>query len=117
MNWVTIIWSMAAAVALTLGFQPLTFLSAEEFLKDPLRDHFACLVVDIQLAGMSGIEMSRQLAAEGARPPVIFITAHDDPAARDQALQTDCAAFFRKTDAGAQIIEAVRCAIRASAAY
>jgi nucleotide-binding universal stress UspA family protein/CheY-like chemotaxis protein len=89
------------------GFQSLSFLSAEEFLADPVRDHFACLLVDIQLAGMSGLELHRELIARGRRTPVIFITAHDDPAARAEAQGNGCAAFFRKTDPGPEIILAI----------
>lgn len=99
----------------TAGFQPITFLSAEEFLADPVRSHFACLPVDIQFGGMSGIEMHWRLVAQGSRTPIIFITAYDDPAARTEALQTGCAGFFRKTDIGTQIIEAIRRVVPASA--
>jgi FixJ family two-component response regulator len=90
------------------GFQPITFGSAEEFLADPVRPHFTCLLVDVRLGGMSGIDMWRRLVAEGSRTPVIFITAHDEPAERAQAIQSGCAGFFRKTDAGARIIETIR---------
>src|SRR5688572_32348559 len=69
------------------GIQSVTYSCAEEFLADPVRWRFACLLVDIQLGRMSGLEMQRKLVAEGNRTPVIFITAHDDPAARAQARQ------------------------------
>ena len=90
------------------GFEPKGFDSAESFLADPSRSSFGCLLVDIQLTGMSGLELQRQLQAEGSRLPVIFITAHDDPAAREQAVRRGCAAFFRKTDPGALIVDALR---------
>jgi len=90
------------------GFDPKGFESAETFLADPARTSFGCLLVDIQLTGMSGLELQRQLQAEGSRMPLIFITAHDDPAARDEAVRRGCAAFFRKTDPGALIIDALR---------
>ena len=57
---------------------------------------------------MSGLELQRQLNAEGSRMPLIFITAHDDPAARDEAVRRGCVAFFRKTDPGSLIIDALR---------
>jgi FixJ family two-component response regulator len=90
------------------GFQAITFESGEQFLADPLRAHFGCLLVDIQLGGMSGIEMHRRLVADGDRTPVIYITAFDDPRARTEALELGCAGFFRKTDAGTEILETVR---------
>lgn len=90
------------------GYQVITFESAEQFLADSLREHFACLLVDIQLGGMSGIEMHRQLLALGDVTPVVYITAFDDPRARDEALELGAAAFFRKTDSGTDILETVR---------
>lgn len=90
------------------GYQAITFESAEQFLADPLRAHFGCLLVDIQLGGMSGIEMHRILLAQGDRTPVVYITAFDDPRAKQAALELGAAAFFRKTDSGTEIIETVR---------
>jgi FixJ family two-component response regulator len=90
------------------GFHPITYPSAEDFLTDPLRKHFGCLLVDVQLGGMTGIEMHRRLIAEGNRTPVVYITAFDDPRARAQAREQGCAGYFRKTDAGLDILETVR---------
>jgi FixJ family two-component response regulator len=90
------------------GFQPQGFHSAEEFLAAPGRARFECLVVDIQLGGMSGMALHRRLLADQDGTPVVFITAHDDPAARTEALGQGGAAFFRKTDDGTEIIEALR---------
>jgi FixJ family two-component response regulator len=90
------------------GYEPCSFNSAEQFLADNRRARFACLLLDIQLGGMSGLEMQRALAAQGDRAPLIFITAHDEPAVRTEAMQGGCAAFFSKTDDGARILEAIR---------
>jgi len=90
------------------GLQPITYLSAEAFLADKKQPQFDCLVFDVQLGGMSGIELSRQLTAAGGRTPCIFITAHDDPEARAAAEAAGCAAYFRKTDSGADVLEAIR---------
>jgi FixJ family two-component response regulator len=89
------------------GFHPLIYLSAEEFLDSADRSRFDCLLIDIQLGGMSGIELRRQLLSEGDMTPVICITAYDEPAVRIEALNTGCAGFFLKTDAGSAIIEAL----------
>jgi len=90
------------------GFQPITYASAESFLADKKRAQFGCLVLDIQLGAMSGIELAQQLAAEGWRTPIIFITAHDDPDTCAAAKAVGCAAYFRKTDSGTEVLEAIR---------
>ena len=89
------------------GFQPLLFQSAEEFLADPLRRHLHCLLVDVRLGGMSGLELHDRLLAEGSRVSVIYITAQDDVGLRASALEKSCAGFFRKTDPGDDIVAAV----------
>lgn len=96
----------------TAGFQPVAYPSAEDFLNDGKRPRFDCLVLDIQLTGMSGLELGRHLASVNDQTPVIFITAHDDPAARTEAESSGCCAgFFRKTDPGASILGAIRDAV------
>jgi FixJ family two-component response regulator len=82
--------------------------SAEAFLADTKQPRFDCLVLDVQLDGISGIELAQQLRAGGGSPPFIFITAHDDPAARSQAEAAGCTAYFQKTDSGADVLEAIR---------
>ena len=93
------------------GFQPVAYLSAEAFLEDSKRPHFDCLVLDIQLDGMSGLELSQRLAAVKDSTPVVFITAHDDPKVRSEALASGCAGFFRKTDPGAVVLDAISKAV------
>lgn len=90
------------------GLQPITYACAEDFLADVKRPRFDCLVLDVQLGGMSGIELARELRAQGGHPPFIFITAHDDEQTRADALAVGCAAYFRKNDAGAEIVQAIR---------
>jgi len=90
------------------GLQPIIYPSAEAFLADTKQPRFDCLVLDVQLEGMSGIELAQQLKADGDSPPFIFITAHDDPAARTQAEAAGCAAYFQKTESGAHVLEAIR---------
>lgn len=90
------------------GMQPITYVSAEAFLADAKRPRFDCLVLDIQLTGMSGLDLQRQLAAAGGAVPIVFITAHDDPQARAQAFASGCAGYFRKTDSGSEVLETIR---------
>lgn len=97
-----------------VGFVPSAYASAESFLADPAHvDYFACLLLDLQLPGMSGLELQRQLLADGNLIPLIFVTAQDDFAARELAIQNG-AAYFRKIDPGAAIIDALRRVSRAT---
>jgi len=91
--------------------QPVTYPSAEAFLTDTNRPVFDCLLLDIQLTGMSGLDLRERLAAVKDVTPVVFITAHDDPAVRAQAEASGCAGYFRKTNSGADILAAIRRAI------
>jgi len=94
------------------GIESVAYRSADDFLGDASRPRFDCVVLDIQLDGMSGIELARWLADCGSTIPVIFITAHDEPGVRQQALRAGCAAYLRKSDPGQAVIEAVRRAIQ-----
>jgi FixJ family two-component response regulator len=88
--------------------QPITYLSAEAFLADMSRPKFECLLLDIQLKGISGLELYQRLSAVKDATPVIFITAHDNPQVRAEAEASDCAGYFRKTDSGADVLAAIR---------
>ena len=90
------------------GMQSIAYSSAEAFLADTKHPRFDCLLLDVQLGGMSGIELGRRLVAEGRFAPFIYITAHDDPDARAAAEAAGCAAFFRKTERGADLLDAIR---------
>lgn len=94
------------------GYEPWSFYSAEDFLADAGRERFDCVLLDIQLGGMSGLELQRALKTRGEKTPVIFVTAHDEPGMRSEALQAGCAAFFSKNADGARILDAVREAVR-----
>ena len=93
------------------GMQAITYLSAEAFLADLKHPQFDCLVLDVQLTGMSGLELQRHLTGKAPAAPVIFITAHDDPRAREQAVAKGCVGYFRKTAAGSDVLEAIRRAV------
>jgi len=90
------------------GLQAITYNSAESFLADTKHPQFGCLVLDIQLGEMSGIELARRLSTAGERTPIVFITGHDDPEARFAADALGCAAYFRKTDSGTEVLETIR---------
>jgi FixJ family two-component response regulator len=90
------------------GIHAITYTSAEAFLADAKPPRFDCLVLDVQLGGMSGIELGRRLVAKGGYAPFIYITAFDDAETRNEAVAMGCAAYFRKTDAGADVLDAIR---------
>lgn len=91
----------------TAGYQSVTYPSAEAFLGDSKRPHFDCLVLDLQLQGISGLELSRRLAAVNDLTPVIFITAQDNPEQRAEVEASGCAGYFRKTDPGSAVLEVI----------
>jgi FixJ family two-component response regulator len=90
------------------GMQPITYASAEEFRADVKQPRFDCLVLDVQLPGMSGIDLRNEPAAEGNATPVLFVTAHDDPKTSEDAMAGQCVGYFRKTDAGSELLNAIR---------
>ena len=94
------------------GFQPFTYHSAEAFLEEGERVRPDCILLDIQLGGMSGFELQNRLVSSGSTIPVIFITAYDDPETREQARQTGCIAYLRKNDPGGAVLEAIRKAVQ-----
>src|SRR5260370_36448463 len=93
------------------GIQSTTYTSAEAFLDDQAYLEADCLILDVQLGGLSGLDLHRHLIALQKTVPVIFITAHDEPESREQAQKLGVAAYFRKTEAGQVVIEAIRRAV------
>jgi len=90
-----------------VGIDSVSYPSAEAFLSRSSHSDFDCLVLDIQLQGMSGIELCRQLGESGWRTPVVFITEYDELEIREQALLTGCAAFLRKNEVGRIVVTAI----------
>jgi FixJ family two-component response regulator len=78
------------------GYGVRAFASGEEFLDCAALAELDCLLLDIHLGGISGIELQRQLKTRGYATPIIFMTALDDESARQQALNAGCVAYLRK---------------------
>ena len=78
------------------GFRSLEFASAEEFLNSSEREHTACLITDIRMPGMSGLELQSELKRAQYRIPIIFITAQGDEKMRMQALRAGAVKFLTK---------------------
>ena len=89
------------------GFTTLAFSSAEDFLARGMASQFDCLLLDIHLGGMSGIELHYRLKALGRACPVIFVTALESDAVWRQAVETGCVACLRKPVPGGQLVEAI----------
>jgi FixJ family two-component response regulator len=103
--------SMSQAIERLLaavGWKARTFPSAEALLESGMAASAAVLILDIQLPGMSGLELQRQLSAVGGAPPVIFMTGQDRPNTREQALQSGAAAYFTKPFVGNELIQVIR---------
>ena len=89
------------------GFGTAVFTSAEDFLDRGDRCKAHCLVLDVNLGGMSGIELQRELQASGSALPVVFVTGVDDDATRAAAQREGCVAFLRKPFPANLLIEAI----------
>lgn len=101
---------------LAAGIRAVPYHSAEEFLADTGRPRFDCLLLDIQLGGMSGIELNQRLTMDGWTTPVIFNTAYDDQEIRARAQRSGCAAYVLKTDPGQTLLETIRNTLKPSVA-
>jgi FixJ family two-component response regulator len=89
------------------------FASAEEFLNSPQNRKADCLILDVRLPGMSGVELHRHLLAQQYGVPVIFITAHgSDEAARLEAASDWTVAYFTKPFSGDELLDAVATALK-----
>jgi FixJ family two-component response regulator len=93
------------------GMPAQAFASAEEFLKSGQQHETACLIADIRMPGMSGLELQAQLNAEHCRIPTIFITAHGDAKMRLQALRAGAVEFLSKPFDDEVLLESIRAAL------
>ena len=95
----------------SVGMPAQAFSSAEEFLKSGTLHQAACLIADIRMPGMSGLELQAKLNAEHCRIPTIFITAHGDAKMRMQALRAGAVEFMAKPFDDEVLLESVRAAL------
>ncbi len=94
------------------GFGVHTYSSAEAFLGSTTLPQPDCLVLDIQLGGMSGLDLQRRLREAGNPAPIIFVTAHDAPGVRAEAERAGCSAYFLKPVPRKPLIEAINKAVK-----
>jgi FixJ family two-component response regulator len=95
----------------TVGWSAQTFASAEEFLQSGQQRQTACLIADIRMPGMSGLELQSRLNADQCKIPTIFITAHGDAKMRMQALRAGAVEFLAKPFDDEALLESVRAAL------
>ncbi len=80
----------------SVGFRSVAFCSGEEFLKSPVVLQTDCLIADVRMPGMSGLELQERLNAANTSIPIVFISAHDDADARARGLRAGAVDFLQK---------------------
>ena len=90
------------------GYEPRSFASAGEFLCSAERRTTACLISDVRMPQMSGLELQARLAEEGCRIPIIFITAYGDSRLRSQAMRAGAAVILGKPFNDKVLLDSVR---------
>jgi FixJ family two-component response regulator len=96
----------------SVGFRAETFASGEEFLSSDRLREAACLILDLQMPGISGLELQRRLAALQNRVPIVFITAHGTEEERRRALEAGAVDFLRKPFSEEALLDAVHLALK-----
>ena len=95
----------------SVGFRAKTFASAEQFLQSDQIENTACLILDVRMPGMSGLELQRRLMATQCRIPIVFVTAHGDEEARSRALQEGAVEFLLKPFSEEALLNAIQAAL------
>ena len=94
-----------------VGLPAQDFASAEEFLDSGQQHQTACLITDIRMPGISGLELQAKLNADRCRIPIIFITAHGDEKMRMQAMRGGAVEFLAKPFDDEALLESIRAAL------
>jgi FixJ family two-component response regulator len=96
----------------SFGFRTAAFESAEIFLTSGQLHETSCLIVDVRMPGMNGLQLQSQLAAANCRIPIIFITAYEDKESHRRAMQAGAVAFLAKPFIDEQLLRWIRSALR-----
>lgn len=94
-----------------VGYATVAFSSGEEFLASPMVDDALCVLLDLRMQGMQGLEVQRQLNAEHRSIPVVFMSAHGDDEAVRRAMQHGAVRFLRKPFAEEVLLDSIELAI------
>jgi FixJ family two-component response regulator len=100
----------------SLGYDVRAYGSAEDFLGSEARRETSCLISDVQMPGIGGLELQKILVSEGSQTPIIFITAFPDAHVRDVALQNGALCFLSKPFDGSALIKCLENALGAGSA-
>jgi FixJ family two-component response regulator len=95
----------------SLGFRAATFASAEQFLQSGCVDEVACLITDVQMPGMNGLDLQSCLRADGYDLPIVFISAFAEERARVRALKAGAVAFLRKPFQEQTLVDCINTAL------
>ena len=95
----------------SFGFRVATYESAESFLNSGHLGDASCLIVDVQMPGMNGLDLQNRLAASGSRVPIIFITAHEDKKTRRRAMEAGAVAFLSKPFSDEDLLQTIQSAL------
>ncbi len=95
----------------SIGLEVQTFTSAREFLRNPRPERPACLVLDVRMPGLSGMDLQRDLSKSGIHIPIIFITGHGDIRMSVRAMKAGAVEFLTKPFGSRGLLDAVRAAI------
>jgi FixJ family two-component response regulator len=98
----------------SLGFDAIAFASAEDFLQSEKADATSCLITDVQMPGLSGIELQSQLASRGHRMPMIFVTASPERSIEARVRSAGAVGFLNKPFDDNALIDCLDQALRAS---
>ena len=93
------------------GFKTECFDSAEEFLESA-DDFLGCIILDLKLPGMNGLDLQRRLADENRKIPIVFVSSNDDSTSKSQALNAGATAFLNKPFGDKTLLDAVDSALR-----
>jgi len=96
----------------SLGYNALAFASAEEFLGSALLNKTSCLITDLQMPGLSGIDLQDRLIADGHRMPIIFITAYPEESVRVRAMKSGAVCFMSKPYSDENLIGCIERALK-----
>lgn len=100
-----------AGLLRSAGYGAESFSSAQLFLARGHPRDFACLILDLRMPGIDGLELQRRLNSADSTLPIIFVSAHDDPGNRKRAMDAGAADFFRKPFKGDALLAAIASAI------
>ena len=96
----------------SLGYGTAAFASSEDFLQSDQPDDTACVITDVQMPGLSGVELQSRLIAQGNRTPIIFVTAFPEERIRARALAAGAVGFLSKPFSDDRLVEYIHAALK-----